>query len=700
MKLKLLMMFFLLSSFLAFSQKSATIKVTHFPGNTLVKGKSKFVAPNYIRLSTTNMNCFSFLDVAMYVKASGDKEKPYTFKVEVINKSSYEVFVNCSKWGFGSGGATTLRPGQTHSSTNNYSEKYQTVRIYDVDIHFNESVKSTYPFYYDYSENIDCNETPSFLINEMKKRGEKEVKIKELKKQIKSLDNSEHNLRVKISLYEELKRIDTKNSDKYNRKIQEIKEKLQKIEAEFTRKNEEIGRLKNQINSLGNTKEDLLKKKELYKKLASVDEEKNYDSKISEIEEEIKVKKKEETDKELTQNQEKNSANSGKSEDTNDAEKEEETEEEKERQRLIEKEQAAKEAQRKKEEAAERKRKQKEEAEKRRVARKQAYDKRVAAQNKRNVALASSAAASTAGILYMLGGFVYDNMGKPYPRSEQLYTGNGPIVGLDFGYTTGLIPYVFNSNLESYDGNRSTNKLESQAALGWTMNFKVQINLGYEYKYVGGYGFGAAELGISPIIASYAGLNYNYGARVFAGLDDVVPALQGFKFFAEYESGSRKHTGGLFNINSEETGDGYTHLQYQNIKFGIRYSWYKNSRTAYRQHFYLGIIEEKIKTDDTGFYVQNLNENHESFLWGKENNSNPSFNIPSKGFYRGYMLEWKQDHKSSLYVKFYPNYAYTGYRSGDEVETKGGPLDDTLKSGEGGYLIQIGFVRSLDSFGF
>lgn len=696
MKLKLLTIAFLLSSLLALSQKSTTIKVTHFPGNTLVKGKSEFVAPKYIPLSTTNTGCFSFLDVAVYVKASGYKEKPYQFKVSITNRSSYEIFVNCSMWGFGTGGAVTLRPGQTSSGSNNYSDKYQTIRIYDVDIHFNESVKSTYPFYYDYSENIDCKDTPRSLINKMKKRGELESKVKKIKEQIKSLDNSEHNLRVKISLYEELKRIDTKNLDKYNRKIQEIKERLQKIEAEFTRKNEEIGQLKNQINSLGNTKEDLLKKKELYRKLASVDKENNYENKISEIEEEIKVKKQEEADKKLAEQQIKNKESSTEEETSTDEEDEEETE----KQRLIEKEEAAKEAQRKKEEAAERKRKQKEEAEKRRVARKQAYDKRVEAQNKRNLATASTAAASTAGLLYMLGGFIYDNMGKPYPRNEQLYIGNGPIVGLDFGYTTGLTPYVFNSNLESYDGNRTTNKLESQAALGWTMNFKVQINLGYEYKYVGGYGFGAAEIGISPVIASYTGLNYNYGGRVFAGLDDVVPALQGLKLFAEYEAGSRKHTGGLFNINSEETGDGYTHLQYENIKLGIRYSWYKNSRTAYRQHLYLGIIEEKIKTDDSGFYVQNLNENHESFLWGKENNSNSSFNIPSKGFYRGYMLEWKRDHKSSLYVKFYPNYAYTGYRSGDEVETKGGPLDDTLKSGEGATLIQIGFVRSLDSFGF
>ena len=76
-KLTILVLFF--SFELAFAQKSETIRVTHFPGNTLVNGKSVFVARDYIPLSTTNLNCFSFLDVAVYVKASGYEEKPYQF---------------------------------------------------------------------------------------------------------------------------------------------------------------------------------------------------------------------------------------------------------------------------------------------------------------------------------------------------------------------------------------------------------------------------------------------------------------------------------------------------------------------------------------------------------------------------------------------------------------------------------------------
>lgn len=339
------------------------------------------------------------------------------------------------------------------------------------------------------------------------------------------------------------------------------------------------------------------------------------------------------------------------------------------------------EEERKAREREEAKRRAREEAERKRKERKAKYDKRIKEQRKANERTAMALGASSVGLLYALGGFIYDNIDKPVEMKDGLiFTGNSEFLSLDLGYTSTLIPYAFNSFIEKYDGNNYTYKNETIGAYGISVNFNLGIEIGYEHEYGGGYAFGDISMGINPMLLAYSGFNYNYGSRIFAG-------SEGIKLFFEYEAGERAHTS-IWDIAPEELGEGHTNIEFQNFKAGIKFSWYNNSRDPYRNHVYLGVIEETITNyDDTGFYVQTIKDLEE-----------PTFFSKDKKAYLGYMGEWKYDNHSSLTLKFFPSYPFTGYRSGENIDVKSGPLSEELRENAGFPFIQVGFVRSMDAF--
>ena len=100
------------------------------------------------------------------------------------------------------------------------------------------------------------------------------------------------NIHIKKSYFEEL-------SEAQNL----IKQKIQT--------DNKIEQLKSQINSLGNSKEDLLKKKSLYQKLNSLDKENSYDSDISNIENDLKQVARNELDKEEKEEENNTKNNNG-----------------------------------------------------------------------------------------------------------------------------------------------------------------------------------------------------------------------------------------------------------------------------------------------------------------------------------------------------------------------------------------------------
>lgn len=648
-----------LCSFLSFAQKSATIKVTHFPGNTTVKGESKFIAPDYIKLSTTNLNCFKFLEVNVYVKASKYEPAPYKFKLEVKNNSSLPVSVSTSLWGLGTGGRNTLDPGESYSSTKNYSEEYKTFKIYDVRFMFDEAAKQRYGVSYE-SEHLDCSESLNSYLQKVKAKKEKEEKIKNLKKQINNLGSDESDLTQKLTLYKQLKEIDKTGS--YNNQINSIEEKLQKISDERNKKTKDINDLKSQINNLGNSKKDLQEKKNLYKKLNNIDEENNYTNEIQEIEKNIDTIEEEEKEKE----EEKEETSKEENED-DEAVTEKEKAEEEAKQKKLEEEQKLKE----KKEAEERERKRKEEERKKIQAKKKAYNDRIENQRRENNAIASSAAASSAGILYMLGGIIYDRMGLP---AKDLYTGSNFHVNFDLGYGISLFPIAHNSLKTTTDSNGDivTRAPNNDPTTALTIDLRLALKIGYEMEYAGGNIFGRFEPGFSPIFTDF-NTSYGYGAEIFGGHKNI-------KLYGRYESGSRNFSSNNW-IDPEEIGEGAkSNTTYQQIRAGLKFSYYRNTRTAKRDHLIFGVMEDY------------FDENSASVFSFREAPSKPLLNLLSTPSERdlnpyistGYFFEWKRDHTHRLYVEIHPNYPVTG-EVGD-------------RSNEGKLFLQIGFSRSIEGF--
>ncbi len=301
--------------------------------------------------------------------------------------------------------------------------------------------------------------------------------------------------------------------------------------------------------------------------------------------------------------------------------------------------------------------------EERKFERMQRYQARKQSQNEHNRQVAAGSAAATGSLMYLLGGFVYSHYGKTNP--QRLYKGGNLLLNMDMGFGLNVHPMYFASEYETYEYDYIKSTKGSTKIL---FDFNVALQLGYDTNFLGGYGFAAAAPGISPIFDATQ-LNYKYGGRVFAGLKNL-------KVFAEYESGSRNYTGSDL-LDSQEYGSGESNFSYNNVKAGIKISWYKNRWAPARNHIYLGVIEERISELEDGQSLQMIPQEQEPYVF--------------TGFptYMGYMFEWRHDHHGVFYARVFPKYPYTGLRGGKNHENL---------SSEGSLFFQVGFLRSFTGF--
>ncbi len=679
MKSKIFFVLFLAFSLTkAFAQKSATIKVTHFPGNTLVNGQSKFVAPNYIRVSTTNLNCFPFLDVAVYVKASGDKDKPYRYKVGITNNSPFVVNVTCSKWGFGNGGRSGIKSGATYSPSGNLSdERGLSITISDVDFDFSENEQQRYGVS-TLSEKLNCNETPNSYLAKIQAKNKKKEKIKKLQEEIRSLGNREAELTHKLALLKDLKDLDTNSN--YDSRISAVEEKLERIKEERTQKNEEISALKEQINTLGNSKEDLEEKKQLYKKLDTIDEENNYDNEISKIEEEIETINKEEKEVEEKKKQGKDSEKEKNKEDTN----EESLESEEEKAEKLKEEEAEKERNkvREKQEAEERER----ERQARIQEKVKDYKNKVKDANKRNQQLASASAASSASFLYVVGGFIYSNMGS---NSGDIYGEgfNNFHFGLDFGYSLNTTPLVFNSNMEDIDESTGNvfNVEKFIPSQSITVDLGLKMLMAAEGQNYRAEGYVGIKGGFSPIFDSFRSDLY-YGFEANGGVSWIKAVLG-------LEWGNKSYSKSNI-LDSQEIGNAKSSFGSKKLKYGLKFSWYGNTDYA-RHHLSFGLIKEQIISLGDNIYIEDLDDNlRAGSSWiGESSLETYNDKYADLSTYTGYFLKWVHDHHSTLTIEVYPKYPRTG-----EITVNQFDPDDF--SNQGSLFFNIGFTRNLDWFTF
>ena len=431
-------------------------------------------------------------------------------------------------------------------------------------------------------------------------------------------------------------------------------------------KEDKIQNLQNQINNLGNTKEDLNQKKQLYRELDRVDTDRDYTSEINNIDNQLKSLAEEEQRKKEEEERKEKEAEEKRLQEEADAEQEEKQQEE-ERKREEEERQ-------REEEEAKREQERREEAERQKQERINNYRDRIERQQAENDALAASAAASSASVLYLLGGVIYDKMGLP---AQDLYTGNNIHFGFDFGYGVSGFPLTINSVPEvlDSDGFPTTGDTDNKSVTAMTIDLRLQLKLGYEMEYAGGNLYGRFEPGFSPILTSF-NLSYGYGLELFGGHKNV-------KLYGRYEFGNNSFSYNNW-IDATELGEGgKTNTNFQQIRAGLKFSYYRNERTAKRDHIIIGVMENYF--DDESASIFSIRNEPDAPLLNLL--STPYNGTAKENPYiaTGYFFEWKRDHTHRLYLEIFPNYPVTG-------EIRG--TTDT----SGKFFIQAGFSRSIEGF--
>lgn len=315
---------------------------------------------------------------------------------------------------------------------------------------------------------------------------------------------------------------------------------------------------------------------------------------------------------------------------------------------------------------------------------KQEYDNRVRNQRSKNEAAAASSLASSATFLFLIGGFVYDNMGSVSPNL--IYDGGNIYFGTDFGFGLNMTTIYFNS-INTTMNNNAEYRTDNRTEVAWPtqVTFNVRPKLGAEYPNVGGYVFGSFSPGVALLFNSTE-LAYSFGTRIYGGFPN-------FKLMGEWESGERRISANRW-IDPEESGRGKSLIDYNDYSVGLRFSWYDNEYAAARKHISIGItkqiINRDIEPDDEwgSFRIQSIYQDADAI----ENNRG-AFGLFAKGqtSYEGYFFEFQKDHHSIFKLKVFPKYPLTGF-------TNGYPAGSSIADMKNGFYFNITYTRSIDLF--
>ncbi|MFN1835396.1 tetratricopeptide repeat protein [Balneola sp. MJW-20] len=287
---------------------------------------------------------------------------------------------------------------------------------------------------------------------------------------------------------------------------------------------------------------------------------------------------------------------------------------------------------------------------------------------RKNAAIAASSAAASAGFLYFIGGMIYGDIGKI--DVDNLFLDKGWYLGLTYGYSTHIQPIFFNVDSDAVSGARIE---ETDTRYAWTMNVDLQLNLGYETKMIGGYGYVNPYGGFSPLFDTFT-YSLNYGGRVFAGLENI-------KGYYDLSQGERYVY--KFDYITGDSGTGEIFHKYVRHEYGLMITLPSNKRFI-RSHMMIGLVTDQILnlTDDYDTYsaVQNVDELSLELL--------PSSSFSSQ-VVTGVTFQFKKDQHFNLYVNLFPEYPFTGVR-------KYGFSDDAGENDN--ILLEVGFVRALDQW--
>ncbi|WP_435414601.1 hypothetical protein [Polaribacter aestuariivivens] len=222
-------------------------------------------------------NCLSFLEIATNVKKGIGKEN-VLHSIIITNNSNLPISLNVA-WNSETAGRISISPGKKRRYTSNQSETgYRKATISKVNFTVTNSSIGRHTSRY-----LKCSDTAGSIMSEIKQKEGIEESLRELRAELNTLGSLENDLLRKKQIYQQLNKLE--KTSKYNRNIDSIDDQLQKIKD----KDSEVSFIKQKINRLNNSKSDLLEKKELYKKLNSLEKTDKYNSFIQDLNKEIET---------------------------------------------------------------------------------------------------------------------------------------------------------------------------------------------------------------------------------------------------------------------------------------------------------------------------------------------------------------------------------------------------------------------------
>lgn len=323
-----------------------------------------------------------------------------------------------------------------------------------------------------------------------------------------------------------------------------------------------------------------------------------------------------------------------------------------------------------------------------------AYNERMNYANEVNSQIAAESAAATLGLLYILGGVIYDNYGQ---NDGEIYKQDITNIhlGIDVGFSSSTAPVFLASEYRQIDITTDEEFLEEFNKPGQpiTVNLGANVQFGVESNNYRGKIYGGIRAGISPFLDA-THLQFSYGAQLSLGFKNIK-ILGGYGF---------RHRGFTLSntFNEQEEGKGKSNIRTQNTKLGLEFSWYGSKKAYGRNHISFGVIQDHIKNLGTNNFVEVVElgevtvgdftynaEGQAGFILTQEqlNEFNDFTDIYK---FNGVFFEWRHDHHGTLSLEYIPNYAHTGIIKPEFL------FDDWDKAG--GFLFTISFTRNFDWF--
>lgn len=294
--------------------------------------------------------------------------------------------------------------------------------------------------------------------------------------------------------------------------------------------------------------------------------------------------------------------------------------------------------------------------------------------------LDAAAVASTATILYFLGGIIYKGMGNVNPslvfHANQKGAKAKPKYYLNsqFGYSYSSVPFLYLSQISTMVNGKTITSSSFKGYDGFFLNLGGQFNIGFHSNYYSFYGNFGLLGGIEP---TFKGSNFifNYGGGGSIGSKPV-------KIYGRYRLNDMVDYS-MKTGNVEEQNEINSKLSSKEYELGLQFTFGGGVKSNFkRTHLFLGLLQKEF-----------------DLPWGS---SEAYFNFNKsviqnfgKVQVKGYSFEIRKDHTFSFFTRYYPEHVYFGQVG--NYNSANGTLPAKLEHPNNSF-IELGIYRCLDAF--